>query len=352
MASLVAPLIETPPLQSSLVSDINTGVEIEDAFATLSRDQDGVELTFDTLLPIGTYTGWWVIFNNPEFCVDGCGADDFERPEVNASIFWATGEVVSAEGMASFSAQLGEGETPSGADQVLFGEGLEDSFKAEIHPIIRTHGLPIPGLVEEQITTFNGGCPPNECFDVQVAVFPSVSVTVDFEGEDLSAGDLITDQFADLGLTISTPSEFGAMLFDTNNPTGGDLDLAASGLGNVLILSEDGDVTDPDDNAQGGVLTFEWDELVGVTGIGLLDIDEPGGSITFYDEKSNVIETVDIPELGNNSFQELDLYVENVARMDISLASSGAVTAVDFIPADNLGVTSEAIAAPADVLAA
>ena len=38
--------------------------------------------------------------------------------------------------------------------------------------------------------------------------------------------------------------------------------------------------------------------------------------------------------------------------MDISLASSGAVTAVDFIPADNLGVTSEAIAAPVDVLAA
>ncbi len=173
-------------------------------------------------------------------------------------------------------------------------------------------------------------------------------VTVDFEGDDLSAGTIVTDQFADVGLTISTPSEFGAMLFDTNNPTGGDCDLAASDLGNVAIISEDGDTTDPDDNANGGILTFEWDTLVGVTGVGLLDIDEPGGSITFFDENSNVIETVEIPELENNSFQELEFDVQNVARMDISFTASGAVTAVDFIPSDNL----DAIAAPTDALVA
>ena len=44
------------------------------------------------------------------------------------------------------------------------------------------------------------------------------------------------------------------MIFDTANPTGGDSDLASDTLGNVLILSEDGDSTNPDDNDTGGIL--------------------------------------------------------------------------------------------------
>ena len=60
------------------------------------------------------------------------------------------------------------------------------------------------------------------------------------------------------------------MIFDTANPTGGDTDLATPGyglgndtaLGNVVILSEDADSSDPDDNAGGGTLTFTYDESV------------------------------------------------------------------------------------------
>ncbi|MDJ0573301.1 MAG: hypothetical protein QNJ53_30290 [Pleurocapsa sp. MO_192.B19] len=506
----------------------------------MHRTEDGVELKLDTKLPEGAYTTWWVIFNDPEFCVDGCDAGDLEIPEVNASLFWATGEVVGDNGMGSFSAQLLEGELPQGSDQVVFGEGLVDSFSAEIHPIVRSHGPVDPEQVEEQITTFNGGCPPEGCKDVQFAVFRSVldpqpslpqftvgdftlgfdatritdiasglfitdtfnsdtilfdlshpdvldvevrnkgltlaeadlllspewaellnisdlqgtdvgnaridaeldviapqtfevesgvtsvfldlplleevanfqladvdsetepfsdefqaglaiidetdlsfsladgfvpldgtiehegslifdvllpDITVDFEGEDLSAGTIITDQYADIGLTIATSSEYDAMLFDTNNPTGDDFDLAASDLGNVLIISEDGDTSDPDDNAHGGILTFEWDTLVDITGVGLLDIDEPGGSITFFAQNAQVMETLEIPELDNNSFQELGFDVEDVARMDILLAGSGAVTAVDFMPSDNFeaivpGALASPIAAPTDALVA
>ncbi|MDJ0570949.1 MAG: hypothetical protein QNJ53_18140 [Pleurocapsa sp. MO_192.B19] len=345
----------TAALQTSQVSALDTRLPIHDAFAVLERSEDGVELTLDTELPPGAYTVWWVVFNNPEFCVDGCGSDDLERSAVNASSLWATGEVVGDEGSVTFSAELLEGELPTGLDQVTLGNGLVDSFSAEIHPIIRSHGSVIPGLEEEQTTTFNGGCPPNECENIQFSVFPAVSdaepplsqVTVDFEGEDLAAGTIVTDQYDDLGLTISASTEFGAMLFDTNNPTGEDFDLAAD-LGNVLIISEDGDTTDPDDNAQGGTLTFEWDTEVDITGVDLLDIDEPGGSITFFDDNSREIATLEIPELENNSFQQLGFDVENVARMDIFLASSGAVTAVDFIPSDNF----EAIAASTDDLVA
>ncbi len=532
----------TTILQTSQVSHFEPGFgfPIHNSLATLHRTEDGVELKLDTKLPEGAYTTWWVIFNDPEFCVDGCDAGDLEIPEVNASLFWATGEVVGDNGMGSFSAQLLEGELPQGSDQVVFGEGLVDSFSAEIHPIVRSHGPVDPEQVEEQITTFNGGCPPEGCKDVQFAVFRSVldpqpslpqftvgdftlgfdatritdiasglfitdtfnsdtilfdlshpdvldvevrnkgltlaeadlllspewaellnisdlqgtdvgnaridaeldviapqtfevesgvtsvfldlplleevanfqladvdsetepfsdefqaglaiidetdlsfsladgfvpldgtiehegslifdvllpDITVDFEGEDLSAGTIITDQYADIGLTIATSSEYDAMLFDTNNPTGDDFDLAASDLGNVLIISEDGDTSDPDDNAHGGILTFEWDTLVDITGVGLLDIDEPGGSITFFAQNAQVMETLEIPELDNNSFQELGFDVEDVARMDILLAGSGAVTAVDFMPSDNFeaivpGALASPIAAPTDALVA
>lgn len=334
----------TATLQTSQVYTFDTRLPIHDAFATLERSDDGVELTLDTELPPGAYTVWWTVFNNPEFCVDGCGSDDLERPAVNASSFWATGEVVGDEGKGSFSAQLLEGELPTGSDRVILGDGLEDSFSAEIHPIVRTHGSVIPGLEEEQITTLNGGCPPNECENIQFAVFPAVSdtepplsqVTVDFEGDDLAAGTLITDQYENLGLTISASTEFGAMLFDTNNPTGEDYDLGASDLGNVLIISEDGDISDPDDNARGGTISFEWDTEVDITGVNLLDIDEPGSSITFFDDNSHEIATLEIPELEDNGFQQLGFDVENVAQMDVFLAGSGAVTAVDFIPANDL----------------
>ena len=149
-------------------------------------------------------------------------------------------------------------------------------------------------------------------------------------GQDLAAGTTITNQFN--GIEFSSSSEFGLMLFDTNNPTGEDFDLSSSDLGKVLIISEDGDNNDPDDNAAGGIISLQFEELVAVNSIGLLDIDEPGSSITFYDENSKLIETVAIENLGDNSFQEIDFDVENVASLDINLAGSGAVTGIDFNP--------------------
>ena len=516
-------------LQTSQVSHLDTGFPIHDSLATLHRTDDGVELTLDTSLPEGAYTLWWVVFNNPEYCVDGCDVGDLEIPEVNAGVFWATGEIVGDDGRGIFSAELLEGTLPTGEDQILFGDGLVNSYSAEIHPIVRTHGPVIPGQEEVQTSTFNGGCPPEGCEDVQFALFRSVldpqpsfsqftvgdfeigfdasritdtasglyltdtfnseailfdlshpdvldvevadldltlaeadlllspewaellnlsdlqgtdvgdaridaeleaiapqtyeiesgitsifldlplleevgnfqlaeidsevepvsddfqagftildesdfsfgledgftpidgtiqhqgsltfdvlhpEITVDFEGEELAAGTMISDQYDYMGMTISTTSEYGVMLFDTNNPTGDDLDLMASDLGNVAIVSEDGNITEPNDSADGGILSFEWDSLVDITGVGLLDIDEPGGSITFFDRHAREIETIEIPELEDNSFQELGLNMENVMRMDISLAGSGAVTNVDFMPSDDF----EAIAISTDEL--
>ena len=103
-------------------------------------------------------------------------------------------------------------------------------------------------VVAEVLTELEG----DRFLDSSIRAFKEVNgipADLDFEVLDLTAGTIITDQFT--GLTIRS-DVLDVMIFDTANPTGGDQDLASDTLGNVLILSEDGDSTDPDDNATGG----------------------------------------------------------------------------------------------------
>ena len=162
------------------------------------------------------------------------------------------------------------------------------------------------------------------------------SYVVDFEttasGDELLAGTSITNQYDSLsGLTISTPrDEFGAMIFDTSNPTGGDFDLGTEDRGNVLIICEDGDASDPDDKAGGGTIRFQWSDDVLVNSIGLLDIEETGGSITVFDDDGELLRTVAIPDLGDNSFGQVDINTAEVAYLDINLVGSGAIAELSF----------------------
>ena len=152
--------------------------------------------------------------------------------------------------------------------------------------------------------------------------------SLDFEAAGLSAGTKITDQFT--GLTISADG-FGAMIFDPANPTGGDTDLASDNLGNVLILSEDGDSSDPDDDAKGGTFYFTWDDLVNIDSIGLLDVEESGGSITLYGSNESLLGSFDISNLTNDGGTALvDINLNNVSRMEVTLIASGAITDVQF----------------------
>ena len=189
------------------------------------------------------------------------------------------------------------------------------------------------------------------------AIAGDLSQVIDFEqdgtGNTLQAGDLIDDDFIELGLMISTPgSGFGAMIFDSANPTGGDVDLgtptqpggpgigtdAGGGIGNtepqgnVLIISEDGDQSDPDDNAGGGVLRFEWDSLVRVTGVNLLDIDLNEQFVTVETLRdSNQVNSYQAQNLGDNSYQELQISGDISDQLDINLVRSGAVTGLSYI---------------------
>ena len=76
--------------------------------------------------------------------------------------------LMAKNGIGNFGAGLQEGRS---SGEVLFGPGLLDAGGAELHLVARTHGEPVAGMVNEQISSFEGGCSVNFCDDQQFAIF-------------------------------------------------------------------------------------------------------------------------------------------------------------------------------------
>ena len=141
--------------------------------STLTRTRDGVYMSLHAadLIPGTIVTAWWVFFNNPKKCnTTPCTPDDlFNNPEAEGSLVNATGRVVGADGTADYGAFIAVGD----ATGAFLGSGLTNPMKAEIHLVTRTHG---PALLDDaeqlrqQLTMFNGGCPPNTCANLQVSI--------------------------------------------------------------------------------------------------------------------------------------------------------------------------------------
>jgi hypothetical protein len=179
---------------SSNIYQIPDASRVSGGSSTLVRTQEAISASLQTLdlEPGNVYTMWWVIFNNPEKCehpipdISSCGLDDVlgqplgETP-VQVSVQYAAGNIVGETGTVNFGAYLQEGELPEQPGQLVFGPGLIDAKKAAVHLVVRDHGPAIPGMVEDQLTTFGGGCTaetdptgvgphgPNECADIQFA---------------------------------------------------------------------------------------------------------------------------------------------------------------------------------------
>lgn len=172
---------------------------VEGARAGLLREADGIGTRVHTtgLAHGDVVTLWWVIFNNPEACADGaCGeADLFDGPDgptgVEPSCVYSDGSIVGGNGGARFHDRLTVGESRDScidffveAVDELEGQdhGLTNPAGAEVHLVMRSHGPFIPGMVQEQRSTFAGGCQeflgagvdelePGQCSDQQFVVF-------------------------------------------------------------------------------------------------------------------------------------------------------------------------------------
>ena len=193
----------------------------------------------------------------------------------------------------------------------------------------------------------------------------TVTFDVDADGNPLAPGEYVEYEWAKFGLVLSASGGFGdrPRLFDTANPRnediGGDQDLGApneactpSGpgvgaggapgtegencepLGNVLIIQEDnGDLSIPDDNRDGGMIVFDFFEPATIVyGMGFLDIEEESTvTISHMTDSGMTMETAfALRLLGDNSKQTLEINIENVKEIKVTLGGSGAVTFIDF----------------------
>jgi hypothetical protein len=144
---------------------------VPDAWSALVRTDNGVAATLHTsgLAPGSAATLWWVFFNNPAACVGECDLPDLFNPATQASVQFASGHVIGGRGTANYGAYIREGDTSGCAAPSLPCNGLIDSRAALVHLVVRSHGQALPGAINEQISSFNGGCNPT-CGNVQASV--------------------------------------------------------------------------------------------------------------------------------------------------------------------------------------
>jgi hypothetical protein len=152
------------------------------AGASLSRNNEAAFATISTsgLTPDHVVTLWWAIFNNPEFCATpACAPSDLNNPSVNGSLQFGGGQVVGANGRADFGGYLAVGDNTGFHLLPQFplmpnpAPGLVNPKSATIHLVIRSHGPASadPTILNQQLTSFGGGCSVNPCANVQAALF-------------------------------------------------------------------------------------------------------------------------------------------------------------------------------------
>ena len=158
--------------QASNVIVFSTGVVVAGA-GTLLRDENSVELraAFAGLDANAAYTLWWIIFNNPEECTTGttpalCGEGDLNPDRdgegvnpVDRGVRNASGFITGMGGTANTRSKLNEGAFPTGPAVAGFGQ-LNDSVGAEIHIVVQTHGSPLAGSADQQMTIPGAACNP------------------------------------------------------------------------------------------------------------------------------------------------------------------------------------------------
>lgn len=188
----------------------------------------------------------------------------------------------------------------------------------------------------------------------------------DPDGNPIPAGTVVDDQWASMGVTFSFVNNGSTapvgVIFDSSNPTGGDLDLGtpnqdfggpgigsggaqgAAGqndqaLGNLLVLAEnttdannDGLIDDPDDEGAGGELQMNFAIPLFVESLSMVDLDNGNGLIR-VEQTGGRSTDYNIPGLGDNAVTNISLNLDSVVRVRVILPGSGGISALAFCPA-------------------
>lgn len=164
---------------------VSTGETVNGA-TVLVRDlrhrQVNASISSTALAPDTAYSIWWAIFNKPQYCAtpNACEVTDLEAlggdPRVRASVFWGGGFVSDASGTANVSLRLRTGRTNRELTLRTRNYGLMNLARAEIHVVVRTHGVAgQAGPLAVQIGTENEACPEKGCRNVFASVHPGAA---------------------------------------------------------------------------------------------------------------------------------------------------------------------------------
>lgn len=219
-----------------------------------------------------------------------------------------------------------EGDRIDGNDAVLPGAGRNDDVVLagdgdDTVNAARGDDLIIGGDGSDTLSGGSGN-------DTIYGDSPTHDGALDFNG--LSAGDLVNAQFIEQGVRISSlDPDHPVMVFDSANPTGGDYDLGTSGNGNLLILFEDGDGSDPDDDRDGGTMVFEFSGPATINSMDFID-QGTGTRIRLYDDDGNLMTQINVPRGYDNRVITQAINVTGVSRMEVEFQGGGAVDNLDF----------------------
>ncbi|MDY7092234.1 MAG: SdrD B-like domain-containing protein [Acidobacteriota bacterium] len=260
---------------------------------------------------------------------------------------------IEASGAGMVEAYDSTGALLTAVPMLALGDNSFQSLPIEVVDVRRLEvHFPESGAVAA--VTF---CPPV----ITGGCFGTVDFALDGEGLPLAAGQRVNDELAGYGIQVLTgdPVNHPVMVFDSAHPTGWDWDLGtphedfggpgrgdggAAGmpgenhrsLGNLLILSADGDAGDPDDFNGGGVFIFLFDEPVEIRTVTVVDTDcdEPFGRVTAFDVLGYPLASRPLQTLGDNSVQTVAVEAQEVRRLEVSLTGSGAVAELVSCPVE------------------
>ena len=193
--------------------------------------------------------------------------------------------------------------------------------------------------------------PPPEEEEEEETVIPCSSITITFEtdilGNALAAGTVVGSQWHLFDIHVSAYNNKAghpdkAIIFDSNNPTGGDSDLGGP-WGNILIIAEDdvdsdgdGLVDDPDDEAKGGTIIVYSNNSCSTLAFDLIDFEEDEGNSGTLVINLESGGTVNIPFTafvgtvwGDNSHNSISIPTEDIGgtfkQVEFHFNGSGAI---------------------------
>lgn len=134
---------------------------------------------------------------------------------------------------------------------------------------------------------------------------------------------------SDLSDETTRDEDLLVIIFDSANPTKGYTDFARDTFGNVLIFSEETDLSDSNEQTTEDIFDFAWDHPVNIDSFDLLDLEDRRANITLYGIDDSILNSFDISSsnfTNDNNTASMDLGLRDVSRIELTLIVNDEIT--------------------------